>query len=186
MNNYSYLFLALICNLACMSSTTQISEDGHCITIANGGYVLTAQAVAEVDQSYMLVAWDSSEGDGFADATVTCIPLDRADVLGGQHGVLTGSTHPDMREALKSAMDIRLIMTDASRRKALKKMQDTCAGMGNPVFRVGGREIRIGQATYRNAPTPFGNPPATVILADTIELEQTRYSSREIALKSEH
>lgn len=185
MNDYSYLFLALICNLACMSSATQISEDGNCITIANGGYVLTAQAVDKVDQSYMLVSWDSSESDGFADAAVLCIPLDQADALGRQYGDFTQSKNPGMREALKNAIDIRLITTDASCRKALKKMRDTCAGLDNPVFRVGGRDIRIGQATYRGVPTPFGNPPATVILADTIELEQTRYSSREVALKTD-
>lgn len=185
MNNYSYLFLALLCNLACMSSAPHISEDGNRITVANGGYVLTAQAVAEVDQSYLLVAWNASEGDGFSDAAVTCIPLDRADALQGPCRELPLGKSPGMREALKGAMDIRLIMADGSCRKALRQMQGFSSGLDSPVFRIGGREIRIGQATYRNLPTQFGNPPATVILADTIELDQSRCPSREIALQSD-
>jgi hypothetical protein len=168
-----------------MSSTTHISEDGSCITVANGAYMLTAQAVAEVDRSYLLVAWNASESDGFSDAALTCIPLDQAGALQKQYGDSTRSENPGKREGIQGAMTIRLIMADGSCRKALRKVQGLCAGQGNPVFRVGGREIRIGQATYRNAPTAFGNPPATVILADSIELDQAHYVSTEIALKSD-
>ncbi|MCK9263105.1 MAG: hypothetical protein WDA72_04125 [Desulfomonilia bacterium] len=187
MNNYSYLFFALICNLACMSPAAHISEDGDRITMTSGGYELTAHAVAGVDQSYLLMAWDASESDGFSDAAITCIPFDRTDVSQVQRGDFTQDKNLKKGEISQGAMDIRLIMTNGSCRRVLKKMQGLCSGPDNPVFRVVGREVQIGQATYRNMPTPFGNPPATVILADTIELEQARHTPTEIAaLQSGH
>ena len=186
MNNYSYLLFALMCNLACMSPMAHMSVDGNRITIADGGYELTAYAVAEVDQSYLLTAWDASEDDGFSDAAITCIPLDRADALQVQGSDFTQDKKRGKREISKDAMDIRLIMTNGSCKKVLKKMQGLCSGPDYPVLRVVGREVQIGRATYRNMPTRFGNPPATVILADTIELAQARYTPTEIALQSGH
>jgi hypothetical protein len=175
MNKYFYLCLALFCHLACTSSETKISEERNRITITTGGYVLTTQAVAEVDQAYLLVGQGRSGEGTVSDASIAGIPLERADALRKQYGDFTQRKSSGTDEVRHSVVDIQLIITDSSCKKALKEAQASRGDHGNPVIRITGRELRIDQAIYRDTPMQLNGPPANIVLADSIELEQASY-----------
>ncbi|HNR51958.1 MAG TPA: hypothetical protein PLJ30_14030 [Deltaproteobacteria bacterium] len=176
MNKYFYLCVALFCHLACTSSETKISEDWNRIVITSGGYVLTTHTVADVDQAYLLVESGRPEGRTAADASIKCIPLDKAESLGKRLVDFTVGGNPLTEDVLSNAVDIQLIITDSSCTKALRKARDYCEARGFPVIRITGRELRVDHVLFRDTPVQLGGVSEGIMLADSITLEQERYS----------
>jgi len=176
MDKYFYLCLALLCHLACTSPETKISEYQHCITIASGGCVLAAHAVAEIDQAYLIVGWGDPSGDDIADAAITGLPLERACALRKRYGDFLQGKGSGAREARLSMMDIQIIAADSSYKGTLKKARKLYSEHKNPVIRLSGREIRINPSSYRDTSLRLDDSYTAIVLADGIELEQEHYS----------
>ena len=176
MKRFWYFLLTVLFLCAC-SSETKITEESGRIKILKGGYNLTAASAGAVDASYMIVGWTKTIGlPGYQDASVPCIPLERADALRKEYGDFMRCGSQGAGEAKQEVVMVDIILSSPLQKSVLMKARRSQENNLNPVIHLSGRELRIDQAAYHGISVSLDNQTASTVLADNVELVQENYS----------
>jgi len=168
------VLLVFVLFAACTSKTTIVEESDH-LRISKGDYKLAASRVQDMESAYMVVSWMNVNGMDYLDAFLCCMPMNHVQFLHDRYGNFMRCSSRGADAAKQCTMHLEVILSDPSYRTVLDMVEKAKKERMFPVIRVSGREISIDDVTYKEVPFSTLGGSSTVVLAESIEMEQENY-----------